>query len=362
MRLISTLCLLLFCSIVWSQSKPIISNNSEVVVWALCTKRMTAADLKRYEPVSLENVLTGKVAGLNIEPAKKDTAKTIIRIRCRSTISDNQPPLLVVDGVPVEFSSFNQIDPNDIESIDILKDAAASAIYGCRAAQGVIIITTKKSKLRKFIIKDFLDGNAIPGATVSFIAADKKDTLMLAANDSGVVITNKLKRPVSYEMVISAVGYQSISQQFNNKYGYWQQNVLLARDIKNCDEVVLTNTYCPKNISCTLYCRMSGITITSISNKKEQVKSEPIKLSIYPTPIQKGGTVNLQFINSVGNNIMARIISMNGREMHRQILQTNEGKNHFQVSTDAQWAAGVYFIQVIYENGRILASEKIIIQ
>ncbi len=66
-----------------------------------------------------------------------------IRIRGTGTVN-NADPLIVVDGVPLAFGSINDINPNDIESIEILKDASASAIYGQRAANGVVIITTKR--------------------------------------------------------------------------------------------------------------------------------------------------------------------------------------------------------------------------
>ena len=80
-----------------------------------------------------------------------------IRIRGTSSISANSQPLYVVDGLPVTSTSLSDptndptdplvdINPNDIESVEILKDASASAIYGARAANGVVLITTKKGR------------------------------------------------------------------------------------------------------------------------------------------------------------------------------------------------------------------------
>ena len=73
-----------------------------------------------------------------------------ISIRGTGTISSGSSPLVVVDGLPVtDDVGLNSINPNDIESINVLKDVASAAIYGSRAANGVILITTKKGKAGK---------------------------------------------------------------------------------------------------------------------------------------------------------------------------------------------------------------------
>jgi len=89
-----------------------------------------------------QQLLQGKVAGLQISrPGGDPNADFNIRLRGISTVGANTEPLVVIDGVI--GADFNTVDPNDIESIDVLRDASASAIYGTRGANGVIIITTK---------------------------------------------------------------------------------------------------------------------------------------------------------------------------------------------------------------------------
>jgi len=89
-----------------------------------------------------ESLLQGKVSGLQItRPGGDPNAGFTIRLRGLSTIGANQEPLIVIDGVP--GADFQSVDPNDIESMEVLKDASASAIYGTRGASGVILITTK---------------------------------------------------------------------------------------------------------------------------------------------------------------------------------------------------------------------------
>ena len=94
------------------------------------------------DPVQL---VQGKVAGLSITtPGGDPNGSSTIRLRGLSTFAANTQPLVVIDGVI--GGTLNSVDPNDIESIDVLKDGSAAAIYGTRASSGVILITTKKGR------------------------------------------------------------------------------------------------------------------------------------------------------------------------------------------------------------------------
>lgn len=93
-------------------------------------------------------LLQGKVAGLQIvNPSGDPTAGMQINIRGVSTISSSSDPLIIIDGVP--GGNLNTIAPEDVETIDVLKDGSAAAIYGTRGTNGVIIITTKRAKTGK---------------------------------------------------------------------------------------------------------------------------------------------------------------------------------------------------------------------
>jgi len=94
------------------------------------------------DPIQL---IQGKVAGLSIaKPGSDPNADFNIRLRGLSTFGSNTEPLIVIDGIP--GANMKSIDPSDIVSIDVLKDASAAAIYGTRGASGVILITTKKGE------------------------------------------------------------------------------------------------------------------------------------------------------------------------------------------------------------------------
>ncbi|MEO5782432.1 MAG: TonB-dependent receptor plug domain-containing protein, partial [Ginsengibacter sp.] len=102
---------------------------------------------------SPQQLLQGKVAGVNVTSASGEPgARMGISVRGPGGIRTGSTPLFVVDGLPLDNSStgggdpLNFINPQDIESMDVLKDASATAIYGSRGANGVIIITTKRGK------------------------------------------------------------------------------------------------------------------------------------------------------------------------------------------------------------------------
>jgi TonB-linked SusC/RagA family outer membrane protein len=98
--------------------------------------------------VNAQEALMGKMAGVNIVPASGAPGSgATIRIRMGASLSASNDPLIVIDGVPADNSSLNSINPNDIETYTVLKDASATAIYGSRASNGVLIITTKKGNL-----------------------------------------------------------------------------------------------------------------------------------------------------------------------------------------------------------------------
>jgi len=113
---------------------------------------VTAKEFQKGNIASSEQLLMGKVTGLQITSSGGAAGGgSTIRIRGGASLNASNDPLIVIDGVPVEGNGLsgsanllNTINPNDIESISVLKDASATALYGSRASNGVLIITTKK--------------------------------------------------------------------------------------------------------------------------------------------------------------------------------------------------------------------------
>ncbi|HNV65973.1 MAG TPA: TonB-dependent receptor [Bacteroidales bacterium] len=147
--------------------QPDLLNLEEVVVVAYGVQKREAStgsvgevkssEIQNVPETSIEKMLSGKVAGVQVTATSgQPGANTQIRIRGISSINAGSEPLYVIDGIPVmsgDQSFFTNtgnalasLNPNDVESMTILKDAAASSIYGSRAANGVILITTKSGK------------------------------------------------------------------------------------------------------------------------------------------------------------------------------------------------------------------------
>jgi len=114
---------------------------------------ISSKDFQDGSITSPEQQIAGKIAGVSItsnggQPGSGST----IRIRGGASLNASNDPLVVIDGVPLSSVNLQGINPNDIESYTVLKDAAATAIYGSRASNGVIIVTTKKGRSGKPVI------------------------------------------------------------------------------------------------------------------------------------------------------------------------------------------------------------------
>lgn len=122
--------------------------------------RLKGKDIENMPLVSVDQALQGKAAGVFVNGGSGKLGQSVaVRVRGNSSISASSQPLYVIDGVPVTTGDFGNyggetntladINYNDVESIEVLKDASAGAIYGARAANGVILITTKRGKAGK---------------------------------------------------------------------------------------------------------------------------------------------------------------------------------------------------------------------
>ncbi|WP_341215101.1 SusC/RagA family TonB-linked outer membrane protein [uncultured Wocania sp.] len=114
---------------------------------------ITSEDFTKGNIVTPENLLSGRVAGVSVTTSGAPGSGSQIKIRGGSSINASNDPLIIIDGLPIDNNGVKgsrgvlaSINPNDIDSFSVLKDASATAIYGSRASNGVIIIVTKKGK------------------------------------------------------------------------------------------------------------------------------------------------------------------------------------------------------------------------
>ncbi|WP_303451383.1 TonB-dependent receptor [Wenyingzhuangia sp. 2_MG-2023] len=129
------------------------TNSKERLTGAVAS--ITDKQIQKYANANFDQAIVGKLAGVNIlTNARNPGDGNSITIRGAGSITRDAQPLVVVDGFPLaEGSSLNIINSNDIETIDVIKDAASAAIYGSRAANGLIMITTKKGKRKKPVVE-----------------------------------------------------------------------------------------------------------------------------------------------------------------------------------------------------------------
>jgi TonB-dependent SusC/RagA subfamily outer membrane receptor len=300
-------------------------------------------------------------------PGSDNTKGQKIVFRCGARASNvSNEPLLVIDGMPYEFSELQKLNPNDIESIDILKDAAASAIYGCRAARGVVIITTKAASVRKIIIKDFLSGEKVPFATIHFIS--KSDSIQFIADDSGILETDKLKPGREYKMIVSSAGYKTFSTITGKGK---EQEILLEKDVKLCEEVVViaypafgcgshyTATSCTKTTKCAMELVAVRDSVVSISSVNVGHTSTSF---IYPNPVLRNNVFNVELKSERDGVFQLAVFGMNGQQIFMQTEKSVKGQNRISVIADPRWTAGAYIVQLRNEKGELIKKEKLIVQ
>src|SRR5574344_1445546 len=229
---------------------PVATEMSEVVVngYQKIEKRKSTASITTIKvndnmvgsAMSIDQALAGQVAGLaSVTSTGAPGASPKIRIRGTSSLNGTQDPLWVLDGIPLEgtnlpsmddlkdidniySSSIAGINPSDIDNITVLKDAAATAIYGARAANGVIVITTKKGKEGRPVVNVSSKLTYSPRTSIdrlNLLNANEKVNLELDLLQSGYDyrahkggVANVLDELGEYDLFIAS-GWNALSEQ-----------------------------------------------------------------------------------------------------------------------------------------------------
>jgi iron complex outermembrane receptor protein len=229
--------------------------------------QISTKEFNKGANVTAENLLNGRVAGLTINTGGAPGSGSAIRIRGGSSLGASNEPLIVIDGLPIgevaggSTSVLASINPNDIESFTVLKDASATAIYGSRASNGVIIITTKKGGKELSVEYNFQYGTGdVMNQVDVFSAADYRT--MVEAN-----------RP-----------------QFSNRLG--------VPDPNNPGERIYANT----NWQDEIY-RRTDLIDNALTLKGTLFKKIPMRLSLSNT-YQEGLRLTSEFNRSAANIAM----------------------------------------------------------
>ncbi|TFF33659.1 SusC/RagA family TonB-linked outer membrane protein [Mucilaginibacter psychrotolerans] len=167
--------------------------------------KIKGSDIENIPVPSLESAIQGRSPGVYIQAQNGKLGQGIqVRIRGASSVSAGNQPLYVVDGLPITVDDFSSngastnplvdLNQNDIESIDILKDASAAAIYGSRASNGVVLVTTKKGKAgdTKITYNQYY-GFSKPTGERKFLNSEQYVTLLREAGAAGGYSTNSIE-------------------------------------------------------------------------------------------------------------------------------------------------------------------------
>jgi TonB-dependent starch-binding outer membrane protein SusC len=206
-------------------------------------------DIANVSVPSFDAALQGRIVGAQVTQSSGIPGSAVrIRIRGQSSVSGNSEPLYIVDGVPITSGDFSKrdgpansingnaltdINPNDIESIDVLKDAAAAAIYGARAANGVVLITTKRGKSGK---TNFNFGYYTGTSTVTRELNYLNGAEWLALLDEAHRNSNGFPLPASYVIASNTNAQLTAGEVVQGGYNTnWRDKVLTTGSVQEAN-------------------------------------------------------------------------------------------------------------------------------
>ncbi|WP_159799342.1 SusC/RagA family TonB-linked outer membrane protein [Flavobacterium sp. MK4S-17] len=257
--------------------------------------QVKAADIVRTPAQSAIQAIQGKAAGVNIVTNDEPGGQPSIRIRGLGTIIGGREPLYVIDGI--ETSGLNGLNPNDIATIDILKDASSLAIYGQKGSNGVVLITTKKGKVgdikvsydgyygQKFIQRkvdlansyDFAYyNNSALGFPEYFRFEQPYDTDWLdEITDTGEMISNSISVSGAGENASYYFGASNYKEKgILNGTSYERTNVISKNEFKLLDDKLKINTFF--NLSTD---KNSPKPLSAFTNAYKQAPIVPVRFS-----------------------------------------------------------------------------------
>lgn len=211
-------------------------------------------DIVKVPVTNVASALGGRVAGVNVTSQDGGPGDNFnIVIRGAGSLTGSTAPLYVVDGFPQETSTMSALNPNDIESVDVLKDASATAIYGARGANGVIIITTKKGSAGRATVT--YDGNV----TVSTV----KNTPELMNAYDFVALQQEVMSPDDFTNGYLLWDYKNLDD-FKRAESYnWQEQIFRSPVSQN-HHLMLSGTSGGTRYSASLsYSDQEGVIIRS---------------------------------------------------------------------------------------------------
>ncbi|MBC7887284.1 MAG: TonB-dependent receptor [Ferruginibacter sp.] len=221
--------------------------------------QIKAEDIRGFAVTGFDQAIQGKVAGVTVVNNSGEPGGNVsIKIRGVGSINGNSDPLYIIDGIPSE-GGLNAINPNDIETIDVMKDASAAAIYGSRASNGVVIITTRRGKVGKFQIDlDAYTGTQSMSKQLKLLNTTQLFSLAKEA------ITNQQKDPRYSSTPVALAGpnpvWEDPSKWVNTD---WQDEISQKGSIQSYNVSMLGGSQNFRSSTMMGYYKMNGILLNS---------------------------------------------------------------------------------------------------
>jgi len=279
--------------------------------------QIKASVIENRPAQSFDQLLGGQAAGVNmVQPSGALNSTPVLRIRGVNSITSSIYPLIIIDGVTVFTGSggdavgnnpLSDINPSDIESIEVLKDASATAIYGSRAANGVLIVTTKKGK-RGAVKVDY-------GAWVSFSSPYNLPELLDASQYVAIKNEARINAGLAPGFVLGTnpdgsttqtnwydVAYQTAVSQNHNlsiSGATERTNYFLGLNYSDQDGILKTNSFKREGIRLNLEHQVNNLlTIGTNASYNNSLNSGPNSGATGPNSISasSGNSVNTQYI------------------------------------------------------------------
>jgi len=217
--------------------QPDVETLSEIVVVGYGTQTkgsvtgavtsVSAKEITALPVPSVSQALQGRVPGVMVTNNGGPGSSAIVRIRGIGSISQNADPLYVVDGFPATNFNLNSVDTKDIESVEVLKDAAATAVYGSRAANGVVLITTKSGSKDQQV---HVDIEAYAGTQKAWKQLDLLETDEYVTYGTALQTNAGLNPPTRFGNLDQPI-YAGTTQTFAETETDWQDEMFRAAPI-----------------------------------------------------------------------------------------------------------------------------------
>lgn len=294
-----------------------------------------------------------------------------IRIRCGTGSVSNNQPLFVVNGIPYEAGEIKSINPADILEVTVLKDAYAAAIYGCRASNGVVLITTKRIHHRKIVVKDANNLLAVSNASIEARSIKSDKSVFFTTDEFGKLETDSLKSN-DYMIKVSAVGYKPKEVSLKTIQQY-KGEIELEREFLELKEIVILGfqkiicrrTYTYQQVTkCSIKdCCIIGLSAkTHEENDLRNSFGNPKSISVYPNPVAASGTINISFPNVKPGLYQLCLLSSTGQLFYSFQKQISSKGETEQIHLNERIVPGMYIVQIIDEQKKLLQSSKIAVQ